>query len=73
MPNYTAHTNSNNGITYIEESGGGGGGSGCYLLLVVIVLVVGCIAQLIWAKTGVNVFDYFEGITGPCGTCTPTP
>lgn len=52
---------------------GGGGGGGCMLLLIVLAVVVVGIAQLIWVKTGVDVFDYFDGITGPCGTCTPTP
>lgn len=53
-----------------EPSGGGGGGGGLMLFIGGIVFIVAVVTQLIYVTTGTNVFDYFDGITGPCGTCT---
>lgn len=53
-------------------SSGGGGGGGCgTAVLVAIVFVIAMIAQGIYVSTGTNVFDMFDGSTGPCATCVP--
>jgi hypothetical protein len=53
-----------------SSDGGGGGGCGT-AILIAIVFVVALITQGIYVTTGTNVFDMFDGITGPCANCVP--
>ena len=66
---YIAQTRAD-GRTFIEEDDNSGDIGVLLLFFILGFLVVG-IVMLISATTGVNVFDYLEGIPGPCGTCTP--